>query len=437
MSDDTSLDRPVVAELIERPIPPTIFSVAPPPPPPTPVTVAERIDALDVLRGFALLGILVMNIQSFSMPGAAYMNPTAYGDLSGANYTVWHFSHLLVDMKFMAMFSMLFGAGIVLMSKRREAAGAGAAGLHYRRMGILAGFGLLHAYLLWEGDILFAYAICGMIVYPMRRLPPAALTVLGIAAISVASLIWLLTGWSMQFWPPESIGEIAAFWRPSPEELSAEIAAVQGGWFSAFQRRLPLSFFFQTQVLLTWGLWRAGGLMLIGMALAKWGVLYGRAAAWVYGFIVAAAIGIGLPVIYFGVLQQFAHNWSTEYGMFLGTQYNYWASLMVSLGWIGAIMLATKPNTGNRLAKPLAAVGRMALTNYLLQTLIATTIFYGYGFGLFGQVDRVGQIQVVLGIWGFQLAISPLWLHWFHFGPAEWLWRSLTYCRRQPLVREA
>ena len=139
-----------------------------------PVLENARIDSIDVLRGFTLLGILVMNIQLFAMPDAAYSNPTAYGNLEGANLYVWIAGRLLADQKFMTVFSMLFGAGIVLMAARMEEGGA-TARVHYRRMGWLLLMGLLHAHLLWVGDILFLYAVCGMLVYPLRRQSPGLL----------------------------------------------------------------------------------------------------------------------------------------------------------------------------------------------------------------------------------------------------------------------
>ncbi len=137
-----------------------------------PVQGSERIQSLDVMRGVAVLGILVMNIQSFAMIGAAYMNPTAYGDLEGVNGWVWYLGHLFADMKFMTIFSMLFGAGVIVMTSRREAAGQSSAGVHYRRMVWLLVFGLAHAYLLWYGDILYTYALCGFVLYLFRKAPP-------------------------------------------------------------------------------------------------------------------------------------------------------------------------------------------------------------------------------------------------------------------------
>src|SRR5687767_323319 len=148
--------------------------------PAAPVSVPERHEAIDFLRGCAVLGILVMNIQSFAMPFAAYFNPTALGDRGPLDFAIWLGSHLFFDQKFMTIFSLLFGAGIVLMTTRAEQRGARTAVVHYRRMFCLLVFGLIHAYLIWYGDILVLYAVCGSIVYWFRRLRPGALLVLGL-----------------------------------------------------------------------------------------------------------------------------------------------------------------------------------------------------------------------------------------------------------------
>ena len=154
-----------------------------------PVTETERIVPMDVLRGFALLGILVMNIQSFAMVGYVYDNPTAYGDLNGANFLVWLLSHLLADQKFLSIFSMLFGAGIVLIWQKAEGSGARPTRLHYRRVGWMILFGLLHAYLLWYGDILYTYGMCGLFVYLFRRSSPRTLVLSSLALATIGSLI--------------------------------------------------------------------------------------------------------------------------------------------------------------------------------------------------------------------------------------------------------
>ena len=237
-----------------------------------PVTQAERIVSIDVLRGFAVLGILVMNIQSFSMIGAAYLNPTAYGDLTGANHAAWLLSHVLADRKFITIFSMLFGAGIVLMSSRREALGAGGAGVHYRRMGLLLLVGLLHGHLLWYGDILHAYALCGLAVFLFRRKRPVTLLVVGLASVSVASALSFFFHWSLNHWPAEAVEQSLAWWNPREADVASEVAALRGGWVEQLPQRTTTAIFFQTFLFAIEVAWRSGGLMLVGMALFKLGV---------------------------------------------------------------------------------------------------------------------------------------------------------------------
>ncbi len=392
-----------------------------------PVGESQRIASLDVLRGFAVLGILVVNIQSFSMISAAYMNPTATGDLNGTNYWVWLVSHVLVEQKFIAIFSMLFGAGIVLMADRREAAGRSPAAAHYRRMAVLLVIGLAHGYLLWEGDILCAYAICGLVVYLFRRRRPGVLIALGLAGVAVASAISLFFGWSMAFWPAESITALQHEWAPTQEMIQQEVAAYRGGWFEQMSYRAPITFFFQTLVFITDVFWWASGMMLLGMALFKLGVLSAARSDRFYVTLIVLAVGVGLPMVLYGVHQNFAAGWEAGHGFFLGRQYNCWASILVSLGWVSAVMLVCRHNLLAWLTRRLAAVGRMALSNYLLQTVICTTIFYGHGLGLFGSVERPGQIAIVLAVLALQLVLSPIWLGFFRFGPVEWLWRAATY----------
>jgi uncharacterized protein len=400
-----------------------------------PVGGPQRIDALDTLRGFALLGILAMNILAFSMPGAAYMNPTVWGGLDGANYWVWLLGHLLADQKMMSIFSMLFGAGIALFAERAAVAGRSPVALHVRRSLWLIVFGLLHAYLLWWGDILFLYGVCALAVFWFRDWSPGRLLALGLAMLAVSSLVFLFFGWSMQYWPPEALAEfIEESWYPGPERLAAEVAAYGGSWMDQMHKRAPTAFEMQTFFLATWGFWRASGLMLVGMALYRLGVLSAQRSAACYSWMIIAGVLIGLPLVAYGVHWNEANAWGPQ-SMFYGFQFNYWGSIPVSLGWIGAVMLLCRSGMLAWLRSRLAAVGRLAFSNYILQSLICTTIFYGHGFGLFGEVERVGQIAIVAGIWLFQLLVSPLWLRRFRFGPLEWLWRSLTYGRRQPFVR--
>src|SRR5688572_12108469 len=256
--------------------PPTQPSAWLPPAPPSrsaPVGEGDRIHAIDVLRGFALLGILILNIQAFAMPGAAYMNPHAYGDMTGANYQVWWFTHVFGDQKFMTIFSMLFGAGIVLMTSRAEAKTGRSAGLHYRRMGWLILFGLLHAHLLWYGDILYSYGMCGLLAWLVRRWPPKVLIPLGIGLIAIPSAIMLASGLSMPYWPPEAVTEFAKGWLPPASMIQEELDAYRGSWLDQMPQRMRGAVVFQTMMFAIWSLWRVSGLMLIGMAVVKLGVV--------------------------------------------------------------------------------------------------------------------------------------------------------------------
>ncbi len=401
-----------------------------------PVTQAERIDSLDVLRGFALLGILVMNIMSFSMPFSAYFNPTSFGDLTGANYWVWFFSHLLFDQKFMTIFSMLFGAGIIIFTTRAAERGRSPAALHYRRSFWLLVIGAVHAYLLWYGDILVLYAMCALIIYPARKLPPKALLPIGVFMLLIGSAFSLMAGLTMSYWPPEAVTEVTEFWKPGPEKIQEEIAAYTGPWSGQLPHRVEMAVGFHTGYFIKWGFWRAGGLMLVGMALYQWGIFSARRSRRTY--ITMAIVGLlaGLSLIYTGIRFNQAAQWDLRSSFFQGAQFNYWGSLLVSTAYIGLMMLFCQSVAGGWLKGSLRAVGQMAFTNYLMHTLICITIFYGPGFGLFAQVGRVGQIGIVLVIWVAQLIYSPIWLRHFRFGPFEWLWRSLTYWQLQPMRRE-
>ncbi len=396
---------------------------------------SDRINSLDVLRGFAVLGILVMNIQIFAMPSATYLNPTVWGSLSGVDGAVWYLSHLFTDQKMMALFSMLFGAGIILFTERATAQGKSAVGYHYRRNFWLLLFGAAHAYLLWYGDVLFLYAICAFALYPLRNWRPRRLIIVGIIFLSISSIVYLLTGFALPSLPEEVLVEaIQPSWNPPAAQLAEEIAAYQGGWSQQMSNRVPVTLEMHTFVYLIWGFWRAAGMMLLGMALYKLGILSARADNRVYWRFLAVGVLLGLPIIMIGIQWNFANAWGPA-SMFLGSQFNYWASILVSMAYMASLILLLKHNRMSWLTQRLAAVGRMAFSNYIMHTLICGFIFYGHGLGQFGQIDRSGQIVIVFGIWILQLLVSPMWLRHFRFGPLEWLWRSLTYWRFQPMAR--
>ncbi len=398
-----------------------------------PVTGAERIAAVDVLRGFALLGILAMNIQSFAMIEAALFIPAAYGDLTGVNLAVWWAGDLLASRKMMTLFSLLFGAGVLLQDERARAAGRSLRGLWYRRMFWLWVIGMIHVYVFWIGDILVTYAVAGLLLYPLRRLRPGWLLTLGLLALVICSGLWLLSGWSTPNWPEATLAELRADWRPDAAAVAEQTAHVTGSWLGEITHRAPEALQMHLMVIPFYLFWRALGVMLLGMALWKWGLIQQRRprawAAWM-----VAGLVVGLPLTAWGALRQFASGWEPVQAFFIDSQFGYWGSLAVALGWAGLVLTAVDRRWLPGLQARLAAVGRTALSNYLLQTLLCTTIFYGRGLGLFGQVERWGQALIVLAVWALQLWLTPLWLRRFRFGPVEWLWRGLSY-RAWPALR--
>ncbi len=382
---------------------------------------AARIIALDALRGVGVLGILPVHMQSFAMVVAARISPTVSGDLDGANGWIWQATAVLADGKFISIFAALFGAGLLLLSGRGGDGAATVERLHHRRMALLLGVGLLHAYLLWYGDMLVTFAVCGAVAFGFRALPPRRLLAGGALALACASVIALGVGVSMPWWPFDTTTRFVQVWAPSPEMVDREIAAYQGDWRGQMAYRAPEAFQVHTSQLVLRGFWQTTGLMLVGMGLFKLGVLSAERSTRFYAWLTGLGFGLGLPIAWYSTERGRALHWDLADFMLVRSQLGYWSDLAVGLGWIGLVMLLCR--AGWR-ARAVAAVGRTALSNYLFQTVVCTTIFYGHGLGLFGRVDRVGQLLIVLGIWVGQLAWSVWWTRRFAVGPVEWMWRS-------------
>ena len=398
-----------------------------------PVESSERIESLDVLRGVALLGILLMNIRSFAMPGAAYMNPTAYGDLTGVNWGFWLMTEIFADQKFMALFSMLFGAGVCLFADRAAQKATAVGRLHHVRMFWLLLFGLAHAHLLWFGDILVPYAVSGCVVFWFRNRSPRVLLIAGVAFLLVPVLMAVGAGLTIDAWPEEQRAEMRGWWHPSQQSLSEELATYRLGWVDQLGHRSEMALMFETMMLLQFFLWRASGMMLIGMMLYRLGVLSCERSNAYYRNMILIGGGLGLTLTTVGAISNIQAGFDWKHSMFLGGQWNYVGSIGIALAYCAGVMLLVRSSALRGLVRRLGSAGQMAFTNYLLQTVICTLIFYGHGLGYFGQAERWQQALVVLGVWAVMLVLSPWWLARFRFGPMEWLWRSLTYWRRQPM----
>lgn len=231
---------------------------------------------------------------------------------------------------------------------------------------------------------------------------------------------------------------VQQFVDPTPQQAdddwAKELRVYRGGYPGIVKYRAPILVFVQTAFALLGGwLFFALGRMLIGMGLMKLGVFSGQRSRRFYLGMAILGYGIGVPLMIYDASLLIGHNFSVDYAMHGGKFYNTYGSLVVALGHVGLVMLIVQSGALGWLTHRLAAVGRMALSNYLTHSLVCTTLFYGYGFGLFGHINRTGLAAIVLAIWVFQLWISPIWLKHFRFGPAEWLWRSLTYWRLQPM----
>lgn len=395
----------------------------------------KRIISLDLLRGVAIAGILIMNIQSFSLPSAAYLNPTAFGDLTGLNKWVWIVSHILASGKFMSIFSMLFGAGVLIFINNATRKGKNSAALHFRRMGWLLLFGMLHAYLLWPGDILVCYALCGMILWFFQDMKEAQLLKAGLVIFLVPVVLGIMWAFTMPFWPAEALASMKETWSPESDIILRELEIMRGGWLQQMKSRVPHAIEMQTTIFIAETGWRVISMMLLGMFLFKREIITAGRSRQFYIRMTLLGMGIGYFLSAAGVWMNFQKGWTLEYSMFLGGQFNYLGSVAVALGYIGLVMLISKSVRFKNTVKAISGVGRMAFTNYIFQTLVCTLIFYGHGLGLFGSMERRHQLLVVVAVWLVQLILTILWLRKFRQGPLEWLWRSLTYKKPFPVLK--
>lgn len=397
-----------------------------------PVRPSERLFSLDVVRGFAVLGILAVNAMTFAHPYVVSMNPTLQaGGLEGDGMAAWQAMHVFFLDKMRTLFSMLFGASIFLIGGERSDRARGR--LLRRRLFWLAVFGLIHGLAFWYGDILLLYAWTGVFVMLVRSWSARRLLIAGVLLNLVCSALWVGMWASMQFAPPEALqGAMeSSGWSTSGGQLQAMIDAYRGGPLEVTGQVASTWLSFVPMMLIGF-LPATAALMMIGMGLFKSGFLAGRAPAWVYGLFVALGAG-ALWLIWREASASVEGGF--EFLDVMARPANTFLAPLASLGYASVLILLAR--YGARLVlRPLAAAGRMAFTNYLSQTLIMTTIFYGgRGLGWYGQVGWPEMWGVVAAVWLLQLVWSPLWLSRFQMGPLEWVWRCLTYGRRVPLSK--
>ena len=389
-----------------------------------PIDLNNRIHSLDLLRGFAVLGILIMNITSFSQISIAYLNPTIGAGLEGYNQYLHGFNFIFADTRFMSIFSMLFGAGVVLFTQRIEAKGKRVAALHYTRMFWLLLFGLIHAYFIWIGDILVAYAICGSLVFFFRKKSIRTLLIMAGILFLIPISLNFMTYYGMTAGELEST---FAFFNPSAEKIASQTQAMRGSYLEQMPLRVKEAIGLQTVYFKIELFWRASAMMLLGMILYRKGILSAEKPTAYYKKLMWVGFVPGLILSGISLSQGYFYEWNAAYVMCIVANYKFVSGLFMALGYIGLVIWCYKKGIFIKFQNRLRATGRMAFTNYIGMSVICTLIFNGHGLGLFGTLDRLEQFLIVISVWILILLISPLVLKNYRFGPLEWLWRKLTY----------
>ena len=405
-------------------------------------TAPDRILTLDVIRGVAVMGIFSVNVVAFAMIESAYFNPASYGGHTGPNLTLWATNMVLIDGKMRTLFSMLFGASMLLVIERAERSGRSGWWTHFRRMVVLLGFGLLHYYFIWFGDILTLYAVSGLIAFLFRRMSAEKLVALGAALLAASMVMFGL------FLHGQYLADIAAHapgatakavkeWNdglgaalnPSAAEIAKDKALHLGSyanfaahnlvrWTSVFGDNLP--FMIDTV-----------GLMLLGMAGYKSGFLTGEWADSRYRRFAVPAIALGAIAGIATVAYDISSNFYVVGMMsaFIVAETPF--ITVMAVGYAALIVLLSRGN--GALTQRIAAAGRCAFTNYLGTSIVATLVFYGWGLGLYGSVSRWQAWLLAPVVWTVMLLWPKPWLERFHYGPFEWAWRSLSRAKLQPM----
>lgn len=407
-----------------------------------PAAAPDRIATLDVIRGVAVMGILIMNIAAFAMPEAAYTNPAAYGGHTGIDLAVWAFNVILIDGKMRGLFSFLFGASMLLVIDRATAKDESPARVHFSRMVWLFLFGEAHLILLWWGDILNHYALIGCIAWFFRELP--AYKLVAIAIIMIAMEVTLVTGLPFDVHgaevamhaPHPTAAAISRynefqlhFGTPTASALRDDLALHRGPYAPMLTDRLKHALG-STQGSFLFVGFETLGYMLLGMACLKSGMLTGEWSRSQYRRWALIGFGTGVPA-FAGLAFYVVYSGFDLLPVVIGSILlpTLFRPLMI-IGWACLIILLARPGP---LTTRIAAAGRMAFTNYLGTTILCTTLFYGYGFGLYGHLSRAELYPIVFAVWALMLLWSKPWLEHFRYGPFEWLWRSLARLRVQPI----
>ncbi len=376
-----------------------------------PISLNERVKAIDIMRGLALFGILIINMLAFHSP-FSYIDP--YKWFTGSvNEGLYAAIDIFVQASFYPLFALLFGYGLAMQFMRAEEKGQAFTPLAVKRLLILLGIGVIHAFLIWYGDILITYALMGLLLIGMIRLPASWLVGFGSILYVIPHFLLLAIMFiAVAMDPNIYVGYM---------EIESSIQSYQSGSFAEiFSQRLAdwrasnnfMGFMFLTITILPF--------LMIGAAAAKWRLIERteeKKKLWLFLATVPLLVGLILKSTPF----LFGKNYAFVYVQ------DIFGGPLVAVGYAAIIALLAQKNVMQKLLSPLAKVGRMSLTTYITQSVVATFIFYSYGFGLYGEVDVLTGTLIALGIFVFQLIFAELWFEKFSKGPLEMLWRKWTY----------
>ena len=394
-----------------------------------PIQPDERIAILDILRGWALLGIAIINMGGFKAPWAIYS--LAKDRFPGAIDGLVSWSILAFGSgKFNATFSFLFGVGLTIQMARAEARGAPFIGLYLRRLAVLLVLGLAHALLIWDGDVLQVYAVNGLVLLLIRKWPAKA-----VLAIMVLLLAAPVVRDGLRLYQQAPPRHDQAYW--AKEVADAMRIYGQGTYAEQVRDRarhlheayfVNLDFWFNVEM---------GVTMLLGFMAGRRRIFQNlpddlpgirRAFRWCLG------AGVTCAVVAATIMALQPGEVAPTPLSIVGVATYELSRPLLSLAYMAGLTLLSEIPAWRARLTPLGWVGRMPLTNYLMQSVIATTLFYSYGFGLFGKVGPAGGFLISLAIFAVQVVYSRWWMARFRFGPLEWLWRAITYGRSPTAV---
>jgi uncharacterized protein len=431
----------------------------------TPLRENERIKLIDSIRGLALLGILLMNIMAQSQSAVFYSRMDPRQAMTGLNFYAWAGEMMFFEGTMRGLFSILFGAGTILLLTRliKSKSGLEPADIFYRRLLWLLVFGLINAFVfLWPGDILYPYALCGLLLFPFRNLSPKNLLWIAFALLAIG----VYRQNSDLYHDKEVIskGEVVAAMQATKQALTdvqkEDLAAYTSlkdkaspagilkeaqkdekhlkgqSYLSIFRYYRDINMSIQSEEFYRGYIWDILVFFFIGMALYKNGYLVGKKSNNLYAIIAVVGIGVGLWMNYVNKHMAYTLRFdSLQMRKQLVFQSYELRRVFQTVGYLSLLVLAYKAVPFRRIMHVFAPVGQMAFTNYLSQSIITSILFYG--FGLFATLQRYEAYYIVGAIWLFQVVTSNLWLRYYKFGPFEWVWRSLTYMKKQPMHRTA